>query len=973
MLTDRDLEILVLLRIVPESKNQEELRKGLKYSLERRQNYGGIPPLTRERVRSGLQNAIDKEIPDNVGENKKRKLKKKAKDPLRIALGQSVNEFPPMLLDHALRIKGFNPAMPLEEAIKDDRLDELMEVLYEAKRIFDTVGEASKGYIIAKPAKSKLQPQAEDSDINKENVNFLYEDFHPFRPQSETGGVQVLEFDGFNRTVDEFFSSIESQQLESRLTEKEEHARRKMEAARLEHERRLGGLQQVQELNVRKAQAIEGNLQRVQEAILAINSLIAQGMDWWNIARLIERERGHRNPVAELIKLPLKLYENTITVLLAEGDLADEEDFEGDETESDVSSEGSEDEPDSPADKNKKIEDKCLAIDIDLGMTAWANAGLYYDQQKTAAVKEQKTLQASTIALKSTEKKINADLRKGLKQEKEVLRPVRKAMWFEKFFYFISSEGYLVLGGRDAQQNETLYRKYLSKGDAYVHADIQGATSLVIKNKPGLSDSPIPPSTLSQAGTFSVSSSTAWDSKAVMAGWWVKADQVSKTASTGEYLDAGLFTILGQKNYLPPAHLLLGFGIMFRISEESKSRHVRHRVQDDATRQSHTVGIIGRAQDKATDLDEGDPKSQNEDKNLSAAQAMAEADKMDSGDDLENDAEIQDDPESVPTYNNPLQANTGTATDLDSDDVDEQSGPDNKIDVLDDETADDRKSEITEEEDHDVNDITESLDGMTANDGPEVDESSVTSQKPKQAPQVRGKHGKRAKMKAKYADQDEEDRALALRLLGSTTGQRKTMSEVESKAAREAELQAQKERRRQQHIRTQQQGKEAEEIRRTKLQEGIETLDEDELAELSLLDTFVGTPLPRDEILDSLAICAPWDAMGARFRWRVKIQPGSQKKGKAVREILGAWGKSISDRQKKRMPDVGDERHEEEKVLRKEGELIKGLKDTEIIGIVPVGKVRVMMSGGGGGDEKGKGAKGGGGGGKRGGKGNRGG
>lgn len=35
----------------------------------------------------------------------------------------------------------------------------------------------------------------------------------------------------------------------------------------------------------------------------------------------------------------------------------------------------------------------------------------------------------------------------------------RRVMWFEKFFWFVSSENYLVIGGRDAQQNELLVKR----------------------------------------------------------------------------------------------------------------------------------------------------------------------------------------------------------------------------------------------------------------------------------------------------------------------------------------------------------------------------------------------------------------------------------------------------------------------------------------------------------------------------------
>lgn len=37
----------------------------------------------------------------------------------------------------------------------------------------------------------------------------------------------------------------------------------------------------------------------------------------------------------------------------------------------------------------------------------------------------------------------------------------RKVFWFEKFHWFVSSENYIVLSGRDAQQNELLVKRYL--------------------------------------------------------------------------------------------------------------------------------------------------------------------------------------------------------------------------------------------------------------------------------------------------------------------------------------------------------------------------------------------------------------------------------------------------------------------------------------------------------------------------------
>lgn len=52
-------------------------------------------------------------------------------------------------------------------------------------------------------------------------------------------------------------------------------------------------------------------------------------------------------------------------------------------------------------------------------------------------------------------------------QEKTVaaISHMRKVHWFEKFNWFISSENYLIISGRDAQQNEMIVKRYMSKGD----------------------------------------------------------------------------------------------------------------------------------------------------------------------------------------------------------------------------------------------------------------------------------------------------------------------------------------------------------------------------------------------------------------------------------------------------------------------------------------------------------------------------
>lgn len=441
ILTDREYTIIALFRQVSAVEG-EEAKLGIKYNVTNKQNYNGVPDITTDRVKETLEKA--QALFSQESNAPKKSKKKKNTDVLRKALSQGFPEYPPLLLDHAFAVKELDPAMPLDQVLgNESALKQVFETLEEAQRVSNSfnTGDSHPGYIVAK---ADTRAPAEEENASK-TPGLLYEDFHPFRPRQFEGkpDITILEFERFNATVDEYFSSLESQRLESRLTEKEEAAKRKLEAVRDEHRKRIDALKDAQELHIRKADAIQDNMYRVQEAMDAVNGLVAQGMDWGEIDRLIEMEQGRGNPVAQIIKLPLKLHENTVTLLLGEAGQEEEEEEEMDSSdESDSDSENEELERQKQADAN----DKMLKIDIDLSLTPWANATQYYEQKKNASDKQQRTLQSSEKALKSHEKKVTADLKKGLKQEKQVLRHAREPFWFEKFIFFISSEGYLVIG-----------------------------------------------------------------------------------------------------------------------------------------------------------------------------------------------------------------------------------------------------------------------------------------------------------------------------------------------------------------------------------------------------------------------------------------------------------------------------------------------------------------------------------------------
>ena len=68
-----------------------------------------------------------------------------------------------------------------------------------------------------------------------------------------------------------------------------------------------------------------------------------------------------------------------------------------------------------------------------------------------------------------------------------------------------------------------VFNSLFTSGDLYVHADLHGASSVIIKNP---SRQPVPHRTLNEAGTMAICYSAAWDAKVVTSAWYVYHDQV---------------------------------------------------------------------------------------------------------------------------------------------------------------------------------------------------------------------------------------------------------------------------------------------------------------------------------------------------------------------------------------------------------------------------------------------------------------
>jgi len=133
--------------------------------------------------------------------------------------------------------------------------------------------------------------------------------------------------------------------------------------------------------------------------------------------------------------------------------------------------------------------------------------------------------------------------------------PIREnEPWFDRFRWFHTSDDYLVIGGRNADQNEELVKKYLEPGDTVLHTQAHGGPVTVLKatdpSEASSSDIELPDSSIEEAAQFAVSYSSVWKGGRYAGDVYaVDADQVTKTPESGEYLEKGGFAIRGDRTY----------------------------------------------------------------------------------------------------------------------------------------------------------------------------------------------------------------------------------------------------------------------------------------------------------------------------------------------------------------------------------------------------------------------------------------
>jgi predicted ribosome quality control (RQC) complex YloA/Tae2 family protein len=193
---------------------------------------------------------------------------------------------------------------------------------------------------------------------------------------------------------------------------------------------------------------------------------------------------------------------------------------------------------------------------LNLRHSIQANADRYYSLSKKAEKKlrgAEKTLEETRAQIEETKKQVTI-----AKAAQQPLAKRRKMEWFEKYRWFRSSDGFLVIGGRDATTNEILIKKRMEPDDIVFHAEIVGAPFVLIKTE----GKTAPEQTINEAAQLAASYSRGWrEMLSAINVYWIHPDQVSKSPPSGQSLPKGSFMIRGTKNFVRGVPLQVAVGV----------------------------------------------------------------------------------------------------------------------------------------------------------------------------------------------------------------------------------------------------------------------------------------------------------------------------------------------------------------------------------------------------------------------------
>ncbi|MHA1298561.1 MAG: ribosome rescue protein RqcH [Candidatus Helarchaeota archaeon] len=326
-------------------------------------------------------------------------------------------------------------------------------------------------------------------------------------------------FNTINEAADDFYSiqedTIEKRQVQKEITESQKKVKR-LEKILSDQREQVNNLLRKSEKNKMYGDLMYQNLGFIQQLLDFINNSRKNNVPWDLIIEQLKTKKENGVDFAQIMN---KINPNQASIEL-------------------------------------EINGKKFQIDFRDSPTKTANN--YYQQSK----KQLRKVAGAKKAIQNTLKKFEA-----AKLEDSIAKPVfetpkkkRTKKWYEKFHWLYSSNGFLILGGRDVKTNEILVKKHMRDNDIFIHATFAGAPAIIIQTE----GKEVPEESILEGAQLAISYSSAWKLGYSQADvFWVKGSQVTFTPPSGEYRKKGSFIIEGTKNNLKdiPAKLKIGIKI----------------------------------------------------------------------------------------------------------------------------------------------------------------------------------------------------------------------------------------------------------------------------------------------------------------------------------------------------------------------------------------------------------------------------
>ncbi len=460
-----------------------------------------ILPLKRKRLSTrDISSKIEYEFPEDRGINPITVTEKEFKEVFNdsesdVVRTLAINGLGSLYAEEV--IKRANEITELDKNTPNNELTEKqLEGLYEGfKDLFDNLSEDT------------IRPQIVKSE-NKEDVVALdlkkYDDF------------EKTYFESFNEACDEFYSKKVNTSIKNTRESAWNKKVNKFEKRLRLQQETLDNFHKTIEDSQHKGEIIYSNYTTIENIVTVVNQARSKDYSFKEIGKTLKKAKKDGMAEAQIYESIDKLGVLTL-----------------------------------------RIDDTTLNIDPKL--TIPENAENYYEKAKKAKRKTK----GAEIAIENTKKQLeDIKAKKDIAMENIAVpkkRVKKNLKWYEKLRWFVSSDGHLVIGGRDANSNESVVKKYLEPNDIYLHADIHGASSTAIK----LNGDDVNDNLLKESGEFAASFSSAWSMGFTSQDvFWVHPDQVTKTPESGEFLAKGSFVIRGHRNYIRGARVKLAIGII---------------------------------------------------------------------------------------------------------------------------------------------------------------------------------------------------------------------------------------------------------------------------------------------------------------------------------------------------------------------------------------------------------------------------